>query len=170
MNIIDDTSEKYLTMIEQRDREMKEFEEWEKKASDMFVSNNFYRDKKEWWSFWDADKDVITKMLQNDIRLFLQKVGSRFSWEIKITYRAWVPKAMTADFQSLNGSANDVRDELCGFVSDSWFITHKQYEKEKKLYWEKLYKYSDKDWDANIDEWKKTWIIHTVPKKELKNK
>jgi len=128
MIISDDSNEEIVSMEGLRSMseiafnkfalEQEEFEAWEDWVREKFIINFYNRGRMSWISFGDMDNDIIVKMLQNDIRLFLEKVWTRFSWEIKITYKAWVPKIMVADFQSLDNNANDLYDEFRDFISN----------------------------------------------------
>ncbi len=160
----------YDKQMEQQRKDIKEFKDRERTVEDKFIANYYQRNPKEGWSFWDMDKDILIKILQNDIRLFLQKVWNNFSWDITISYKSGVPNFMKATFEAINKESNwnATYQDFLTFVSDYGIITHKRYGKEKKLYWEKLYRYSDKDWDVDVKGSPIGWLWKTIKKKDLK--
>jgi hypothetical protein len=127
---------------------------WEKEILSLYKINFIpYGEKVEldWWcdgfSYWNLDSQILIKAVQNDIRLFLNKVDKGFSWEIKINYKNGRPEFMTANFETIEG--NSKHDELKKFVWDFWFVAYKRYGHIKKTYWEKLYRYTDKNWQID---------------------
>lgn len=165
-------SEEYDNVLEEAGMRILEYENREKKVSGQF--GIWLRDGYKLSNDDLNNKDVLIKILQYDIRRFIQTVGDDFAWELKIKYRNGQPEFMTASFESSSKENNDEEkyEEMREFVNWNGFVTHKSYSSEKNmekhLYWEKNYRYSDKDWMVDQPV---AWSPMSTPvmKRTLKN-
>jgi hypothetical protein len=151
-----------------KESQKEEFLNWEDKVRDLYIKNfiPYWLAYKHWFSYWELDNDILIKALQNDIRFFLNTVWPDFSWEIKIIYKSWRPYFMNANFETANNV--NTFEMLKKFINNFWFVGHKKYGDTKTtLYWEKIYKYSDKDWITWIED-DGGEIIDYIAKKNLK--
>jgi hypothetical protein len=118
-------------------------------------------------SFWELDNDILIKAVQNDIRILLKTLWKWLSWEIKIKYANGRPEYMIANFESVNNKW--IFEKLKKFVGNFWLLAYKKYLGFTKIYWEKLYRYTDKNWWVIISDSEKQEPFNYESKKSLKN-
>lgn len=160
----------YEDFYKQEYEDKKDFLEWEEKVQRWYIENFLpYWSKLSigWWecdgySFWEIDSDILTKALQNDIRLLLKNLWEWYNGEIKIKFRNGRPEFMSSQFESINDEWE--YEKLKAMVWNFGFVTHKRYWINKKLYGEKIYRYTDKNWWVEGESWHRMWY---VPKKKI---
>ena len=122
------------------------------------------------FSFGDIDTDILIKASQNDIRMLLKEFWDWFNGKATLTFRNWRPEFM--DIRIESNEANSWEEsyvKLKEYIWDYWLATHKKYWITKKLYWEKYFRYTDKNWAADNPEQEVPFKTN-IPKKLLKNK
>ncbi len=166
----DENNAEYEEFFELLDKDKKDFIEREKRVQHWYMENFLpYWSKMTlngWecngYSFWKLDDDILIKALQNDIRLLLKTLWEWYNGEIKINFRNGRPEFMTSQFESVNDEWD--YEKLKIMVWNFGFLTHKKYWISKKLYGEKIYRYTDKNWWVEGESWHR---MGYVPKKKI---
>lgn len=128
-----------------------------------YNKREFDTDDKE--SYWDLDNDILIKAYQNDLRELVTRFWNGFSGEVKMSYKDWRIKSMTASIEyTEKDNKEGVLNTLKDFVAWHWFATRRHFwHTPTTIYAEKIYKHSDDSWYVEEPPYSQNGLYHEFP-------